>query len=72
MRDHWNRRRLLRHLGATGIAIGASSMASMPARAASPNDKLNLAIVGCGGEDPLERRSHGGSGLPGGRYLHQT
>ena len=50
MRAHWNRRRVLRHLGATGIAIGTSSMASMPAKAALPNDKLNLAIVGCGGQ----------------------
>ncbi len=50
MSDHWNRRRVLRHFGATGIAIGASSMASLPAGGARPNDKLNLAIVGCGGQ----------------------
>ena len=50
MRDHWNRRQVLRHLGATGIVIGSSSMVSTPARGARPNDRLNLAIVGCGGQ----------------------
>ena len=50
MGDHWNRRQVLSHLGATGIAIGGSSMASTPARGARPIDKLNLAIVGCGGQ----------------------
>ena len=32
---------------ASGLAIG--TVASLPARAASPNDKLNLACIGVGG-----------------------
>src|SRR5690242_5094163 len=48
MRGRWDRRQVLRHLGATGIAsIGA---ASVTARGAGPNDRLDLAIVGCGGQ----------------------
>src|SRR5689334_23415883 len=50
MRGHWNRRQVLRHLGATGIAGVGAGAASMTARGAGPNDKLNLAIVGCGGQ----------------------
>ena len=50
MRDHWNRRQVLRRLGATGIAGVGLGRVSTTARGASPNDKLNLAIVGCGGQ----------------------
>jgi len=50
MRDHWNRRQVLRQLGATGIASVGSGRVSMTAWGASPNDRLNLAIVGCGGQ----------------------
>jgi predicted dehydrogenase len=50
MKNQWNRRQVLRHLGATGIAIGGSGRLTMPARGARPNDRLNLAIVGCGGQ----------------------
>ena len=50
MRDHWNRRQVLRHLGGTSIASVGSGGFSMTARGASPNDRLNLAIVGCGGQ----------------------
>jgi predicted dehydrogenase len=50
MRDRWNRRQVLRHLGATSIASVGSGSFSMTARGAKPNDRLNLAIVGCGGQ----------------------
>ena len=50
MRDRWNRRQVLRHLGAMSIASVGSGGFSMTARGASPNDRLNLAIVGCGGQ----------------------
>jgi predicted dehydrogenase len=50
MRDHWNRRQVLRHLGATGLASVESGRVTMTVRGASPNDRLNLAIVGCGGQ----------------------
>jgi predicted dehydrogenase len=50
MREHWNRRQVLRHLGATSIASVGSGGFSMTARGAKPNDRLNLAIVGCGGQ----------------------
>src|SRR6516165_1918259 len=50
MRDHWNRRQVLRHLGATGIAGVGAGQASRTARGLGPNDRLNLAIVGCGGQ----------------------
>ncbi len=50
MSDHWNRRQVLRYLGATGIASVGSGRVAMTARGASPNDRLNLAIIGCGGQ----------------------
>jgi predicted dehydrogenase len=50
MSHDWNRRQLLRQLGAAGIAGVASGRLSPAARGASPFDKLNLAIVGCGGQ----------------------
>jgi predicted dehydrogenase len=50
MRGRWNRRQVLRHLGATGIVSVGAGAASMAARGAGPNDRLNLAIVGCGGQ----------------------
>jgi predicted dehydrogenase len=50
MRDHWNRRQVLRHLGALSIASVGSAGISMAARGANHNDRLNLAIVGCGGQ----------------------
>src|SRR4051794_16714359 len=50
MRDHWNRRKVLRHLGGTSIASVGLGSFSMTARGASPTNRLNLAIVGCGGQ----------------------
>ena len=50
MRDDLNRRQVLRHLGAMGIACAGSGGASITARGGSPNERLNLAIVGCGGQ----------------------
>jgi predicted dehydrogenase len=50
MRDNWTRRQVVRQLGATGIASVGSGWVSMTARGANPNDRLNLAIVGCGGQ----------------------
>jgi predicted dehydrogenase len=50
MRPNWNRRQILRHLGAAGIASLGSDKISISARGASANDRLNLAIVGCGGQ----------------------
>jgi predicted dehydrogenase len=41
---------VLRHLAATGIVGVGSGRKSTTARGAGPNDKLNLAIVGCGGQ----------------------
>jgi predicted dehydrogenase len=50
MRDRWNRRQVLRHLGAMGMASVGSGGAFATAQGAGPNDRLNLAIVGCGGQ----------------------
>ena len=50
MRYRWNRRQVLRHLGAMGIAGIGSGTVSINALGAGPNDRLNLAIVGCGGQ----------------------
>jgi predicted dehydrogenase len=41
---------VLRQIGAAGIASIGSGVFSMTARSAGPNDRLNLAIVGCGGQ----------------------
>src|SRR5262245_33172226 len=50
MRGQWNRREVLRHLGATGVAsVGSGGLATF-SRGAGLNDRLNLAIVGCGGQ----------------------
>jgi predicted dehydrogenase len=57
MSDHWNRRAVLRRLGATGIATISSGRTSVAAGVRGANDRLNLAIVGCGGQgaENLER-----------------
>jgi predicted dehydrogenase len=59
MRDICNRRAVLLRLGALGFAsIGSGGLARAALRA-GPNDRLNLAIVGCGaqGAENLERVS---------------
>jgi predicted dehydrogenase len=59
MRDDCNRRAALRRLGALGSAsIGSGSLSSV-AVSAGANERLNLAIVGCGGQgaENLERVS---------------
>src|SRR5579864_2074584 len=50
MNRDWNRRQFLTQLGATGTA--AVGLRAMPvfARTRSPADKVNLAIIGCGGQ----------------------
>jgi predicted dehydrogenase len=50
MRDRWNRRQVLRRLGATWIAGFGSSSITRTSWGTSANDRLNLAIVGCGGQ----------------------
>jgi predicted dehydrogenase len=50
MRDRWTRRDALRHLGAAGIASASSRRTFAASGRASPNERLNLAIVGCGGQ----------------------
>jgi predicted dehydrogenase len=50
MRPDWNRRQLLTRLGAAGIAAARLRRANTPARAGGPHDRLNLAVVGCGGQ----------------------
>jgi predicted dehydrogenase len=50
MKDQWNRRRVLRRWSAIGIAALSTARVSMMAQSVSVNDKLNLAIVGCGGQ----------------------
>src|SRR5262245_15107589 len=57
MRDLWNRRQVLLRLGATGIASIGSGRVCINAVSASPNERLNLAIVGCGvqGDENLDK-----------------
>ena len=50
MRRSWNRRELLAHLGAAGIAAAGLRSGGTAAQAGGPNERLNLAIVGCGGQ----------------------
>ena len=59
MKSHWNRRQFLRQAATGGTA--AVALGLLPPRlvkAASPNEKLNIAVIGCGGRggDDLERR----------------
>jgi predicted dehydrogenase len=50
MRRQWSRRDVLGGLGAAGLARLGLEAIRIPARASSPNDRLNLAIIGCGGQ----------------------
>ena len=50
MRRQWSRRDVLGGLGAAGIASLGLEAIRIPARANSPNDRLNLAVIGCGGQ----------------------
>ena len=45
----WNRRQVLAHLAATGAAAVGLQTASAGAARPSSRDKLNLAVIGCGG-----------------------
>src|SRR4051812_38798383 len=50
MRRQWSRRDVLGGLGAAGLAgLGLEAM-RLPTRASSPNERLNLAVIGCGGQ----------------------
>jgi predicted dehydrogenase len=45
----WNRRQVLGRLGAAGaVGLGLGERAVL--RAASPNERINLAVIGCGGQ----------------------
>lgn len=47
MAAYWNRRRFLRQAGLTALATPAVWL-PLPARGQSPNDKLRIAVIGCG------------------------
>ena len=50
MRQALNRRQMLGHLGAMGVGALGLAQPVASARARAPEEKLNLAIVGCGGQ----------------------
>ena len=50
MRRQWSRRDVLSGLGAAGLASLGLEVTRIPSRASSPNDRLNLAVIGCGGQ----------------------
>jgi len=50
MRPSLNRRELLAGLGGAGLASLGLDRIHVPARASSPNEKLNIAVIGCGGQ----------------------
>ena len=50
MSDRWNRRCVLRSLGAMGLASVGLSRVPTTASAGSANEKLNIGVVGCGGQ----------------------
>jgi len=49
MKSHWNRRQVLRQAALAGAAAALGTLPAKPLLAASPNEKLNVAVVGCGG-----------------------
>ena len=49
MKSHWNRRQVLRQAALAGAAAALGTLPARPLLAASPNEKLNIAVVGCGG-----------------------
>jgi predicted dehydrogenase len=50
MRHQWNRRQVLVRLGAAGMAATGLGRGPARARTGGPHDRLNLAIIGCGGQ----------------------
>jgi predicted dehydrogenase len=50
MKRSLNRRELLSGLGGVGFGSLALDQIHVPARASGPNDKLNIAVIGCGGQ----------------------
>ena len=50
MKQALSRRELLSGLGGAGLASLGLDRLPIPAQASSPNDKLNIAIIGCGGQ----------------------
>jgi predicted dehydrogenase len=49
MKSHWNRRQLLGQAAVAGTAAALGRLPARPLLAASPNEKLNIAYIGCGG-----------------------
>ncbi len=47
MKSHWNRRQVLRQAALAGAAAALGTLPARPLLAASPNEKLNVAVVGC-------------------------
>ena len=47
MKSHWNRRHVLRQAALAGTAAALGTLPARPLFAASPNEKLNVAVVGC-------------------------
>ena len=50
MKQALSRREVLASLGGVGLASLGLERIGVPARATSPNDKLNIAVIGCGGQ----------------------
>lgn len=50
MKQALSRRELLAGLGGVGLASLGLDRIGVPARATSPDDKLNIAVIGCGGQ----------------------
>ena len=50
MKRQWSRREVLGRLGAAAFASPGLEAIQRPARASSPSDRLNLAVIGCGGQ----------------------
>ena len=50
MKQLLNRRELLTGMGGVGLSGLALDRIHVPARASGPNDKLNIAVIGCGGQ----------------------
>ncbi len=57
MKRTWNRRELVSVLGGAAVASLGLAGQARPVRAKSPNERLNIAIIGCGGQgaENLER-----------------
>lgn len=63
MSKHLTRREMLRNTTLAGVAVWTARQGNTPAQEKSPNERLNIAVVGCGGRGYSDLRGVAGENI---------